>query len=208
MYRKEGKEGEVIIGVLNDWDLAIDMQSNPQHHGLERTGTAPFMAQVDLLLNRQGQIQHLYRHDHEATLWIATWVFLCYANGKYVGNTHDPCRRLKWDFLGTLARQKPQKEWKAEWVIIAALLRDLRLAHILHDEERMIQQENVHEEQPYQPTMESDDPDHVLRQQWATIERVAAKNPELGYVLRYKPDFEVERSSGPGVCGAPRSSYS
>ncbi|KAI0070462.1 hypothetical protein K474DRAFT_1670066, partial [Panus rudis PR-1116 ss-1] len=67
MYRKEGEE----------------------HHALECTGTAPFMA-LDLLLNRQGQIQHLYRHAHEATIWIATWVFLCYANGRYVGNTHDP----------------------------------------------------------------------------------------------------------------------
>ncbi|KAI0070460.1 hypothetical protein K474DRAFT_794887 [Panus rudis PR-1116 ss-1] len=201
MYRKEGEKGDVIIGVLNDWDLAIDLESNPQHHGLERTGTVPYMA-LDLLKHQHGQIRHLYRHDHEAMIWIATWVILCYANGKYVGNTQDPdlalwrtgsykeCRRLKSDFLlNNLFTQKPQEEWKAEWVIIAALLHDLRLAHILHDRERRKQQKNMHEEQPYQPTMESNDPDSVLRAQWATIERVVGKRPQaLGYVLCYKPD--------------------
>ncbi|KAI0070461.1 hypothetical protein K474DRAFT_1670064 [Panus rudis PR-1116 ss-1] len=207
MYRKEAEKGEVIRGILNDCDLAVDMHTNPQHHALERTGTAPSMA-LDLLVNRQAQIHPLYRHDHEATLWIATWVFLCYANGKYVGNPSNPhlahwqtgsyqdCANLKGGFLmNHLSTQKPQEEWKWEWDIIAALLDDLRVGHILHDRERRKQQENVHEEQPYQPTMESDDPDNVLRQQWAIIEGVAAEDPELGYVLGYKPDFEVEGTS-------------
>ncbi|KAI0075250.1 hypothetical protein K474DRAFT_1557786, partial [Panus rudis PR-1116 ss-1] len=61
-----------IIGVPNDWDLAIDEYNDPQHHGLERTGTMPYMA-LELLENSEGQIRHLYRHDHEATIWIATW---------------------------------------------------------------------------------------------------------------------------------------
>ncbi|KAI0070451.1 hypothetical protein K474DRAFT_1631793 [Panus rudis PR-1116 ss-1] len=209
MYRKEGKKGEVIIGVLNDWDLAIDMQSNPQHHGLERTGTVPYMA-LDLLVNRQGQIQHLYRHDHEATIWIATWVFLCYANGKYVGNLSNPqlahwqtgsyqdCANLKSGFLTNhLLTAKPQEEWEEEWDIISELLADLnvRLANRNQALTRQRSRKGSAKLVGGPMIVEADDPDNVLRQQWAIIEGVAAENPELVYVLRYKPDFEVEGTS-------------
>lgn len=196
------KEGEVTLGVPNDWDLAIDIHSNPQHHGLERTGTVPYMA-LDLLQYGEGQIRHLYRHDHEATIWIVTWVFLCYKNGKYVGNSHNPrlgrwrtgnyidCSEAKKAFLLTLAQQEAQEEWKFDWKFVLSLLRDLRNGVLSRDDQR---------EQPHQPVTEEDDPDGVLRAQWATIERTVTAFPEdLGYVLRYKPDFSLKKSASDNI---------
>ncbi|KAI0076861.1 hypothetical protein K474DRAFT_1675272 [Panus rudis PR-1116 ss-1] len=197
-----------ILGVPNDWDFAIDEHNDPQHHGLERTGTVPYMA-LDLLENSQGQIRHLYRHDHEATIWIATWVVLCYKNGEYVGNSHNErlalwrtgsyadCAVEKFAFLRKLWKQKPQEEWKKEWFIVESLLE--QLYQRMNDRNTAESQRRKTARRlgiPYQKLVEKDDPNEVLRAQWVVLEDLAAEDPDVGYVLRYKPDFSVKESAG------------
>ncbi|KAI0075252.1 hypothetical protein K474DRAFT_1709149 [Panus rudis PR-1116 ss-1] len=166
---------------------------------------------LDLLRDpdHDGQIRHLYRHNHEAMIWIATWVVLCYKNGEYVGNSHDErlalwctgnyedCAVEKRAFLGTSCKQKPQEEWKKEWFIIQSLLAQLS--------QRMIDRNTAESQRrntamalgiPYQKPVEKDDPDEVLSAQWVVLEDLAAKYPNyVEYVLRYKPDFLVEESA-------------
>ncbi|KAL1739238.1 hypothetical protein HDZ31DRAFT_77738, partial [Schizophyllum fasciatum] len=68
------ERGHQKFGVLNDWDLAIDVSKPQTHTGFEVTGTVPFMA-IDLLSEEalSGQVKHLYRHDLEAMFYILVW---------------------------------------------------------------------------------------------------------------------------------------
>lgn len=75
MFRhKDGK----IIGVLNDFDLAI--HKSEQNNGplsKQQTGTKPFMA-IDLLERPQGNPPlHRYRHDLESFMYV-TLVLACF----------------------------------------------------------------------------------------------------------------------------------
>ncbi|VDC02065.1 unnamed protein product [Peniophora sp. CBMAI 1063] len=75
MYRRFGGK---IYGVLIDFNLATT--DNSGHSGLERTGTAPYMA-LELLwaaTQRETHIaKHLYRQDLEAFYWTLIWVCNC-----------------------------------------------------------------------------------------------------------------------------------
>jgi Fungal protein kinase len=70
-----------IIGVLNDFDLAII--SGRRSSNTERTGTMPFMA-LDVLesITASSPQQHLYRYDVESFLWVAIWVCGTFEHGK------------------------------------------------------------------------------------------------------------------------------
>lgn len=74
-------EGDNLVGVLNDFDLATTQSSDPM--GNQRTGTIPFMARS--LLARKGsagELKHIYAHDAESFIWVLVWVCLRYNNGK------------------------------------------------------------------------------------------------------------------------------
>ena len=105
MYKRQ--EDGKIVGVLNDFDLAIIGGS--QSTNTERIGTMLFMA-LDMLENivvNTDQV-HLYRYDAESFLWVAIWVCGTYEGG---GERRDGpfkdwaqgdakfCRGLKLDFL-------------------------------------------------------------------------------------------------------------
>lgn len=66
-------------GVLNDFDLAIDMPQNHMGHlSTHRTGTKPFVA-IDLLLKPAAK--QLYHHDLESFFWVLFWVVSRYHLG-------------------------------------------------------------------------------------------------------------------------------
>jgi hypothetical protein len=75
------KKGEVLIGVLNDYDLS-SLADEPGPRGNERTGTVPFMA-LDLFTKKgqRGEVKHLYRHDLESFMWCFAWIYLRYKEG-------------------------------------------------------------------------------------------------------------------------------
>lgn len=73
MYRRRGN---VVIGVLNDFDLAAPTIPVLNPH-LERTGTLPFMS-IDVLRNHPPaetaySFVHHVRHDLESLYWVLTW---------------------------------------------------------------------------------------------------------------------------------------
>jgi hypothetical protein len=77
------EDGEKIVGVLNDFDLASTEDSVT---ATQRTGTVPFMA-VDLLTVEGilGEVRHLYEHDAQSFIWVLVWVSLQYEGGKLHG---------------------------------------------------------------------------------------------------------------------------
>lgn len=81
MYYREGDSG-VVVGVLNDYDLA-SLRSSANPLGNERTGTIPFMA-IDLLSKngQDGRVEHLYRHDMESFIWVLVWISVQYVDGE------------------------------------------------------------------------------------------------------------------------------
>ncbi|KAL1738644.1 hypothetical protein HDZ31DRAFT_69779 [Schizophyllum fasciatum] len=102
----------VVLGVVSDWDLAIDVSKPQTHTGFEVTGTVPFMA-IDLLSEEalSGQVKHLYRHDLEAMFYILVWVLCCYKDGcrlhplpskfdEWTQSTMAHCYYLKNSLLG------------------------------------------------------------------------------------------------------------
>ncbi|KAI0713709.1 hypothetical protein C8Q76DRAFT_468586 [Earliella scabrosa] len=113
------------VGVLNDWDLAVDVLVPSLHAGLELTGTLPFIA-IDLLRvdGIGGKVAHLYRHDHESLTWILTWVCYCYTDGSYEpGNPlslwrtdYQTCIVQKMAFLGNpLSMLASLRPWAQLW---------------------------------------------------------------------------------------------
>jgi hypothetical protein len=77
----------VSIGVLNDFDMAVDLQSESGPSSLERTGTLPYMA-LDLLLRPDGTVKHLYRHDAESFVWVLLDLASSYSGGRRKTNYH------------------------------------------------------------------------------------------------------------------------
>jgi Fungal protein kinase len=82
--------GAKVIGVLIDYDLAIDI-NKPSSASLERTGVPHFMA-VDLM--KGTLIHHHARHDMEAMHWVVVWFTFQYADGNKVLTTLRPLE--KW----------------------------------------------------------------------------------------------------------------
>ncbi|KAJ6606432.1 hypothetical protein DFH09DRAFT_1120195 [Mycena vulgaris] len=69
-----------ICGVLNDYDLAVKLDSSYIKH---RTGTGPFMA-VDLLVDDPPA--HLYRFDLESMFYVLLILTSSYVDGVKVAN--------------------------------------------------------------------------------------------------------------------------
>lgn len=82
--QKRSEDGsEVLTGVLNDFDMAIDLHSSRSpSHLLDKTvtGTQPFMA-IDLLRNSLKDTKHLYRHDAESFVWVLLDLATAYSDG-------------------------------------------------------------------------------------------------------------------------------
>lgn len=77
------QEGNIIRGVLNDWDMALlldGVDDVPVSTVRHRTGTIPFMA-IDLLLQPIPPT-HLYRHDLESFFYILVWAAMNYDLGR------------------------------------------------------------------------------------------------------------------------------
>ena len=55
-------EGNIFVGLLNEWDLATVLSSSATPD-TDRTGTIPFMA-LQLLLGER--VVHMFRHDAES----------------------------------------------------------------------------------------------------------------------------------------------
>ena len=66
-------DGNSVVGVLNDWDLATAISSSGAPNA-RRTGTIPFMA-LQLLSSNTGV--HMFRHDAESFIWLFLWVCGC-----------------------------------------------------------------------------------------------------------------------------------
>ena len=66
-------DGNSVVGVLNDWDLATAISSSGAPN-TERTGTIPFMA-LQLVSSNTGV--HMFRHDAESFIWLFLWVCGC-----------------------------------------------------------------------------------------------------------------------------------
>ncbi|KAF5383649.1 hypothetical protein D9615_003848 [Tricholomella constricta] len=64
-----------VKGILNDWDMASDVEANDEilpSTATHRIGTIPFMA-IDLLVVNKRPPPHLYRHDLESFFYILVW---------------------------------------------------------------------------------------------------------------------------------------
>lgn len=80
-------DNDQVIGVLNDWDLAVPLGPYARlgPSSKHRTGTAAFMA-LELLDNEGANIKHEYHHDVESFGWILIWcAFELEFDGRVVG---------------------------------------------------------------------------------------------------------------------------
>ena len=75
MYRKNAN-GEVLCGVLNDWDLS--KLDGKDRESLFRTGTRAFLA-LDFLQGKE--VVHLERHDRESNFYVLVWIATRCENG-------------------------------------------------------------------------------------------------------------------------------
>ncbi|KAG8950603.1 hypothetical protein FRC03_012793 [Tulasnella sp. 419] len=106
------------MGVLNDYDLSTlrhpGCDDGPT--GTDRTGTLLFMA-LELLDSTAlaGNIEHQYRHDFEAFIWVLTWIAHRYQGGKEIPKApftswiadHQHCRKEKNSYLADLVTDGP-----------------------------------------------------------------------------------------------------
>jgi len=118
-----------IIGVLNDFDLAIISETRSSN--TERTGTMPFMA-LDVLegIANSDPRPHLYRYDAESFLWVAVWVCGTFEHGKErknppfkdwtQGDAHN-CRLVKLGFL-----DGSDSPWSGDHSAKDEILQDIR----------------------------------------------------------------------------------
>lgn len=104
MYEDRGNG--VIIGILNDYDLAAvlnDDKSLPPPSSKHRTGTAPFMAYE--LLSAKGFIAHPYRNNLESCLYVLVWTALGYEGFK-APERRDPLENWRGDDWEAIADDK------------------------------------------------------------------------------------------------------
>lgn len=70
MYRQSGTN---VRGVLNDFDLTLDMDKLASYppHLLRPTGTTPFLARE--FFDHKSYVPHLLRHDLESAMYVLIW---------------------------------------------------------------------------------------------------------------------------------------
>ncbi|KAI0666869.1 hypothetical protein C8Q78DRAFT_983472 [Trametes maxima] len=190
MYRV--RDG-IVLGVLNDWDLAFDASCPHTHTGFEPvTGTIPFMA-IELLTTEalSGCVRHLYRHDLEAMFWVYIWVVCCYGNGKRLEplpakfaewTTGDvtECRQSKEDLLARgWEGYEPDKTWETESALSDHML--------LHMTERFSAQAMVLARSRFAHRVSSLDQDDDPARHWQMYTKMLRKagsdTPGLHYIL-------------------------
>jgi len=84
-------------GVLNDFDLALDVRNPTRSVGHHPTGTMPFLS-LDLFCpsgELDDGVQRQYYHDEESFRWVLAWIVNCYRNGKFDLPVDNPF--WKWD---------------------------------------------------------------------------------------------------------------
>ena len=67
------REGDSVVGVLNDLGLATVLAS-PATPNTDCTGTIPYMV---LQLLSGERVVHMFRHDAESFVWLFLWVCGC-----------------------------------------------------------------------------------------------------------------------------------
>ncbi|KDQ06322.1 hypothetical protein BOTBODRAFT_255230 [Botryobasidium botryosum FD-172 SS1] len=89
MYRRTGTK---IRGVLNDFDLALDLDNLASYpaHLLRPTGTTPFLARE--LIEDTRDIPHLLRHDIESAIYVLIWDAVRSAIDETGRTTHEYLR--------------------------------------------------------------------------------------------------------------------
>ncbi|KAH7927549.1 hypothetical protein BV22DRAFT_264501 [Leucogyrophana mollusca] len=124
----------VVVGVLNDFDLATFVIGKGPT-GNQRTGTVPFMARQ--LLTKEGldgEITHVYRHEVESFIWVLVWVSLRLHQGHerndksrcldlWLKADEEQCRKEKNDFLLHHEKFSPSFAHKDNWVLAKLFLR-------------------------------------------------------------------------------------
>ena len=93
-------------GVLNDFDLAIDVRAPERSVSHRRTGTIPFLS-LDLF-HPNGKldtsVQRKYYHDEESFRWVLVWIITCYRDGRFEPPVDEPI--MEWDRLGSTWSQR------------------------------------------------------------------------------------------------------
>ncbi|KAF9510538.1 hypothetical protein BS47DRAFT_1395854 [Hydnum rufescens UP504] len=109
MFRRNGDQ---IIGVLIDYDLAIDI-NKPSTRSLERTGVRHYMA-IDLIEGTP--IPHHARHDMESMFWVLVWFTFRHQDGKEIRATSSTSVPLQnWITDGALDVSKRAFFNKTRW---------------------------------------------------------------------------------------------
>ena len=111
MYYEENGQ---LYGVLNDFDLAAEMQigeRSPKKQGFERTGTLPFMA-LDLLETPDGRMTRWFRHDLEACMWCIVLHSLKLERVDLYNGPPSDVRMKKRDLVSTLRKGIMKEDWK------------------------------------------------------------------------------------------------
>jgi hypothetical protein len=81
MYRFENGQ---LYGVLNDFDLSVNLKASPLSTSQQRTGTRPFMS-MDLLVDGPPP-PHVYRFDLESLLHAIVFLTAQYHKGQKIEN--------------------------------------------------------------------------------------------------------------------------
>ncbi|KAJ7066492.1 hypothetical protein C8F01DRAFT_703727 [Mycena amicta] len=81
MFRRRNGQ---LCGVLNDYDLAVQLDAATQSTSRQRTGTRPFMS-MDLLVDGPPPL-HVYRFDLESLLHAMIFLTRQYEDGKKIPN--------------------------------------------------------------------------------------------------------------------------
>jgi serine/threonine protein kinase len=125
MVRRRGGE---VHGVLNDFDLALDLRTE---HDAEKsrkhiTGTRLFMSCE--LLDPKCQEVHSGRHDLESLFWVVIWFIHRYQDGKECEPDHEGRRPLddwlttshlawaKRSFLVSYGELERPSVWEEAWM--------------------------------------------------------------------------------------------
>ena len=177
--------------MLSDWDLQVTTDEYDPHNVLERRpGTVPYMS-LDLLESDawSGNIQHLYRHDLEAIIWVLAWAILCYEDGRrkvpltmqgWLTGDHSIVSKKKFAFLGWLEKIQPPPSRAQEWILVQALFADLIFARA--------QRQILKMSADYEGVSEKDAKE-VARLHWEVIEKSRLARPLKEVVFASKPQF-------------------
>src|SRR5882757_3432129 len=109
-------DGNNVVGVLGDWDLATVISSSGTPN-TDRTGTIPFMA---LQLFEGDPVIHMFRHDAESYIWLFLWVCGC-SDGSEREVLVRPYK--VWKKLGMLACKEKREDF-----LLSAGLKDINVS--------------------------------------------------------------------------------